>query len=185
MSRTRTLPFLAAALFLAACAPEAEAPAADLPSPGADASLAEMPHATLQDPGPGEHLLFTEDVPWSPAPPSLEPEARVAILEGDPSQPGVFTMRIQMPDGFVIAPHSHPNVERVTVLQGTFGLGTGPEMDPDAVRPLPAGSYTSMPPGMVHYAVAQGETVVQLTSVGPWTIEYVNPEDDPRERADR
>jgi hypothetical protein len=37
-----------------------------------------------------------------------------------------------------------------------------------------------MPPGMVHEAVADEETVLQLNSFGPWDMVYVNPADDPR-----
>jgi hypothetical protein len=33
---------------------------------------------------------------------------------------------------------------------------------------------------MAHYAYADGETVIQLNSIGPWTITYVRDEDDPR-----
>jgi hypothetical protein len=47
---------------------------------------------------------------------------------------------------------------------------------------LPAGSYTFMPPEMRHFAWAEGETVIQLATIGPWEIHYVNPSDDPRRR---
>jgi quercetin dioxygenase-like cupin family protein len=70
----------------------------------------------------------------------------------------------------------------VTVISGTFLLGAGEVLDRYATQRLEPGSYTSMPPGMRHYAVADGETVIQLTSVGPWLINYVNPDDDPRLR---
>lgn len=137
--------------------------------------------AIIVDEGPDHHLLFPADeIMWEDAPPSLDPEAEVAVLEGDPAEPGVFTMQIKMPDGYEIAPHWHPNVERVTVISGTFYLGEGEELDKTAAEPLEAGSYTSMPPGMRHYAIAEGETVIQLSTVGPWEINYVNPEDDPR-----
>lgn len=96
--------------------------------------------------------------------------------------PGVFTMRIKMPDGFVIAPHWHPNVERVTVISGTFYLGSGEVLNRQAAQRLLPGSYTSLPPETRHYAVAEGETVIQLTSIGSWEINYVNPDDDPRRR---
>lgn len=136
------------------------------------------------DEGPEHHLLYTPNqIDWQAAPPSLEEGAEVAVLEGDPSKAGVFTMRIKMPDGFHISPHTHPNVERVTVISGAFLLGSGKELDRQNVEPLEPGSYTSMPPGMVHYAIAEGETVIQLTSIGPWIINYENPErDDPRVR---
>lgn len=138
----------------------------------------------IEDKGPDHHLIYPAgEIVWQDAPASLENGAQVAILEGAPSKAGVFTMRIKMPDGFQISPHWHPNVERVTVISGTFLLGSGENIDRRNVQPLKAGSYTSMPPEMVHYAIADGETVIQLTSVGPWVINYVNPDrDDPRVR---
>jgi hypothetical protein len=75
------------------------------------------------------------------------------------------------------------NVERVTVLSGNFLLGKGENMNKANTERLEAGSYTSMPPGMVHFVFIEGETVVQISTVGPWEINYVNPEeDDPRLR---
>ena len=77
-------------------------------------------------------------------------------------------------------PHTHPTVERLTVLSGTLHLGMGEKPDWDAMEELPAGTYATMPQGMKHYARTSGETVLQLTTVGPWGITYVNPADDPR-----
>jgi hypothetical protein len=39
-----------------------------------------------------------------------------------------------------------------------------------------------MEPGTAHYVYADEETVIQLNSNGPWTLDYVNPADDPRPR---
>lgn len=144
----------------------------------------EQPEKRISDKGPAHHVIAQPgEIQWKDGPASLEPGAQFAILEGNPGKAEVFTMRIRMPDGFRIAPHSHPNVERVTVISGTFHLGTGKQFDKAAAKPLEAGSYTSMPPGMHHYVVVKGETIVQLTSVGPWEIDYVNAKDDPRNRA--
>lgn len=33
---------------------------------------------------------------------------------------------------------------------------------------------------MAHYVYTDQETVVQLNTVGPWGLTYVNPADDPR-----
>lgn len=135
------------------------------------------------DTPPEEQLLYLPgDIGWQPGPGSFEEGAEFAVLEGNPGEPGLFTLRIRMPDGFRISPHWHPNVERVTVLSGTFRMGHGDEFDAEGGDPLGPGSYFSMPPEMTHYAVTEGETVVQLTSIGPWIIHYVNPEDDPRDR---
>ncbi|CAN5639813.1 cupin domain-containing protein [soil metagenome] len=150
---------------------------------GAAAALESPAEIGVADPGPQQHLTYRADgIEWRPGPGSLAAGARMSLLEGDPTAPGVFTMRIHLPDGFRIAPHWHPKPERVTVLSGTFLLGAGETMDPDKTQALEAGAYTAMPPGMRHFAIARGDTVIQLTSTGPWQITYVDPSDDPRRR---
>ena len=51
-----------------------------------------------------------------------------------------------------------------------------------ALTRVPVGAYTSMPPGMNHFAFAKGPTVLQISTIGPWGITYINPADDPRKR---
>ncbi len=106
--------------------------------------------------------------------------AQFTVLEGDPGKEGPFVMRLKMPDGFRIQPHWHPKVERITVIAGTFQLGMGDKFDQSATNAMPTGSYGYWPAGMRHFAWTQGETVLQLHGVGPWSITYVNPADDPR-----
>jgi hypothetical protein len=52
----------------------------------------------------------------------------------------------------------------------------------DKARPLSAGSFFAFSPGMVHFAYTDEETVVQVSSTGPWGLRYVNPQDDPRQK---
>ena len=155
-------------------------------APGTAAEEARSAQATTMrdlDRGPPEHVTFRPaDVKWMDAHGAFEKGAQMAVLEGDPSKPGVFTVQLKVPDGFVVNPHWHPTVERVTVLKGTFMLGQGTEVDRETASVLPAGTYTAMPPRMIHYAMAEGETIVQLTTVGPWEIHYVDPAHDPRLR---
>jgi len=113
---------------------------------------------------------------------TLPPGAQIAVLEGDPTQEGYFTMRIKMPDGYRVPPHWHPKQERVTVLSGVLNLGTGDMFDAKKAKALQPGTYSSMPPKMTHFAWMTGETVLQLSTLGPWTINYVNAEDDPRKK---
>jgi hypothetical protein len=47
---------------------------------------------------------------------------------------------------------------------------------------LPAGSFFALPPGTAHYVFIDEETVVQISTVGPWGLTYVNPKDDPRQK---
>lgn len=144
------------------------------------AALALTAPAFAETPKPDQHIVISpEQVQWQPAPAKLPPGAQVAVLEGDPNEEGFFTLRIKLPDGYRIPPHTHPAAERVTVLSGTFKLGKGKTFDPAKTTTLPPGSYFSLAPASAHFAIAQGETVVQISTMGPWDIIYVNPADDP------
>ena len=125
-------------------------------------------------------VFSPSEIKWVDGPASLPAGAKFALLEGDPSKEGPFTMRLWLPDGFRIPPHWHPKVERVTVISGTFNLGMGEKFDQNATRAMPAGTFGFWKEGMRHFAWAKGETILQLHGIGPWTVTYVNPEDDPR-----
>ena len=129
--------------------------------------------------GVGAHF-HARELGWRDAPPSLPPGAKIAVLEGDPTQPGPFTFRLKLPAGYRLPPHTHPVIEHVTVVSGALSIGQGERWDDTKLVRLDAGDFIHMPPGMSHFAAATGETVVQLHSTGPWGITYVNPQDDPR-----
>ncbi len=127
-------------------------------------------------------MVAPNELKWMPSPSSLPPGAKVAAIEGNPAEPGPFTMRIMLPDKYRIPPHWHPGVEHVTVISGTFHLGMGEQFDASMGRALTAGSFSFMPTKTPHYAWSTGETVVQLHGQGPWGITYVNAGDDPRKK---
>ncbi|MCW4354246.1 cupin domain-containing protein [Hoyosella sp. YIM 151337] len=128
------------------------------------------------------HQYFTPDtIDYQPGPGSLPEGSEFAVLEGDPAAEGFFLLRLKLPDGYQIPPHHHGGVERVTVIAGTLSFGHGEEADWETTTSLPTGSYLTIPPGHAHYVEAEGETVLQLSTIGPWTLTYVDPDDDPRE----
>jgi quercetin dioxygenase-like cupin family protein len=127
-------------------------------------------------------ILPPNDIKWAAGPPSIPPGAQAAVLYGDPSKEGFFALRLKLPKGYEIAPHSHPKPEVLTVISGTFRLGMGENADASKGQPLGAGSFVALPPGMAHFAFADEDTVVQLNSTGPWTLNYINPKDDPRQK---
>ena len=148
---------------------------------GGAAALALSFPAAGQDQGEGAHVVIEPgQFEYQSGPASLEEGAEYSVLYGDPGAEGVFAMRLRMPDGFAIAPHTHPRAEIVTVISGTFLIGTGEEADRDAATRLEPGGFFAFDPGMAHYVFTEGETVVQLNSMGPWAIEYIDPADDPR-----
>lgn len=127
-------------------------------------------------------VALPDDVKWGPAPPGLPAGAQIAVLDGDPTKDGPFVVRLKLPDGAVVPPHWHPTDEHVTVVSGSFGLGLGDTFEKSKVRYLPAGSYARLGKEERHYAVAKGETVVQVHAMGPFEITYVNASDDPRKK---
>ena len=136
--------------------------------------------ALAEDHGEGMTLNLPNKLNWKSGPPSLPKGAQIAILEGDPSKEGPFVFRVKVPDGYIIPPHTHPKMERVSVIAGTFNIGMGLKVDKEATRAMPAGSYGFWEPEMEHFVWVKGETIAQFHGMGPWTINYVNPDDDPR-----
>jgi quercetin dioxygenase-like cupin family protein len=128
----------------------------------------------------GMRLYRAESIEWKVGPAALPPGAKMAVLEGDPTKEGPFVVRFQFPDGYYVAPHTHPKTERVTVISGALYLATGEVLNRESAKKLPAGSFGYWPAGMKHAGWSEGETVLQLHGVGPWQINDVNPADDPR-----
>lgn len=137
--------------------------------------------AAAQAPAQGPMTVFpATDLQWKDGPPSMPKGAKMAVLEGDPTGPGMFTMRLRFPDGFRVGPHWHSQTEHVTVIAGTLHVGMGERFDRSSARTLVAGSFGFWPAGTRHFAWMEGETILQLHGQGPWTITYVNAADDPR-----
>jgi hypothetical protein len=125
--------------------------------------------------------IFTPDsIPWSAAPSFLPSGAQLAVLEGNPSAAsGDYTLRLKMPAGYRIAPHWHPQRENVTIISGTFKVGMGDTFDETKMGSFTAGSFAYLDPDMHHYAMADGEVVVQVHGAAPMQFHYINPGDDP------
>jgi quercetin dioxygenase-like cupin family protein len=115
-------------------------------------------------------------------PPVLPPGALIAVVSGDPTRPGMFTLRVSMPNGYRIPPHSHPSDEHVEILEGTLLVGGGDRLDPKATQALVAGDSATAPAGLHHFSITKGRTVLSATFMGPYTITYVRAEDAPRPR---
>ena len=140
------------------------------------------PGSTISSDGEkdGIALFPATQIKWQVGPPSLPKGAMIVILEGDPNKDGPFVFRVKVPDGYRVPPHTHATTERVTVISGVFNIGMGDKFDEKKTRPMPAGTFGHWPSGMKHFVWAKGETVLQFHGTGPWSIKYVDPNDDPR-----
>lgn len=141
------------------------------------------PASPSQVHGGAEHtIVVPQEIKWQPGPESLPRGAQYAVLEGDPTKEGPFTMRLKLPSNYRIPPHTHPIIERVTVVEGEGKIGMGREYNEQKMKRLPTGAFFTMPPGMEHYAGTENGVIIQLNGNGPWGIQYINPADDPRQR---
>lgn len=135
-------------------------------------------------PPPSQHVMMAPGgLKWGDPPPSLPSGAKLAVVQGDPSQPQAFVVRLQVPPGYKIAPHWHPGVENVTVLSGTVALGMGEQFDESKMTTASVGGYASLPAEMRHYFMAKTASVIQVHGQGPFVVNYVNPADDPSKQA--
>jgi hypothetical protein len=136
------------------------------------------PHTSMAN----DHMMVTSDeLKWVDVP-SLPPGAKLAVIEGPINQAGPITFRLKLPANYQIPAHWHPAIEHVTVLSGTFNMGTGDKLDRAKTKALTAGGIAIMQPKATHYAWTKDETIVQVHGMGPWGVTYVNPADDPRKQ---
>lgn len=142
--------------------------ASDAPRGAVDASPSQVvPHGAAKDP---------EAVKWGPAPAVFPPGAEFAVMQGDPAEAGaIFTVRLRLPNDYVIPPHFHPADEYVTVVQGTLVVGMGNVADEaKAAARLQRGGFITAPKDARHWSKAKGLTVVQVHGTGPFQITYVD-----------
>lgn len=94
--------------------------------------------------------------------------AQMVKLWGDPAKPGPYAVLIRWLPGHMSRPHTHPYDRHVTVVSGTWWVGTGRTYDPDRTTPLPAGTVVTHFAGQPHYDGAKGEAcVIEITGMGP------------------
>ena len=126
--------------------------------------------------------ILPEDIVWKLFP-AFPPSARLAVLVGHPSDPGPYVIRVKMPAGGKLMPHSHPEDRIYTVMSGVFYIGLGDQFDADKMQAYPPGSVIVLPGNTSHFHWAKsGEYVTQVTAIGPLGLEYLDPGDDPREQ---
>jgi quercetin dioxygenase-like cupin family protein len=132
---------------------------------------------------PGQDVfrsVHPEDIDWQPFP-AFPPSARLAIVVGKPTEPGPYVIRVKVPSGVKLMPHRHPEDRVYTVISGVFYIGVGEEFDEGKLEAHPPGALVVLPGGTPHFHWAKsGEYVTQVTAIGPLGLEYLDPEDDPR-----
>ena len=147
------------------------------------AALLASPACLAADPTPGQIYMNMSEVKWGDAPPVFPKGAKMAVLAGDPGKPGPFVARLMTPANYKIAPHWHSADEDLTVISGTFYLAEGDKLDTKNAHAMKAGGFHHLPAKTHHFAYSKGPTVVQINSMGPFDITYLDPADDPSKAA--
>ena len=132
--------------------------------------------------GQSMNTYLPDAMQWVDGPAALQPGAKLAVVKGDPTQPGLFTMRLRFPANYRVDPHWHMADEHITVISGALFLGMGETFDREKGKQLPVGTFNWMTAGTRHFAWTERETEIQLHGIGPWIVNYVNPADDPRRK---
>jgi len=148
------------------------------------AGVVELPQQIQAQPHqPGQEVFKTilpDDIDWKPFP-AFPPSVRLAVVVGQPSEPGPYTIRVKASHGARLMPHKHPEDRVYTVISGVFYIGLGDEFDPSKLQAYPPGALIVLPGNTHHFHWAKsGEYVTQITAIGPLGLEYLNPKDDPR-----
>ena len=127
--------------------------------------------------------ILSDDIDWKLFP-AFPPEARLAILVGQPSEPGPYMIRVKVPHGVKLMPHRHPEDRLYTVISGVFYIGLGDQFDADKLQAYPPGAVIVLPGDTSHFHWAKsGEYVTQVTAIGPLGLEYLDSKDDPRNQS--
>ena len=97
------------------------------------------------------------------------------VLFGDPTKPGYYMVMNRFKPGNFSKPHFHPNDRFITVVKGTWYVGTGNKWDKDATVPVKAGGAVIHFGKQVHYDGAKDEEVILIiTGEGPATLTPVD-----------
>ena len=124
--------------------------------------------------------ILPENIDWKPFA-ALPSSVLLAVIAGQPSEPGPFMIRVKVPGGMKLMPHRHSEDRIYTVIAGVFYIGVGEEFDANKLEAYPPGGVIVLPGNTSHFHWAKsGEYIAQVTAIGPLGIEYVNSKDDPR-----
>jgi|FLYL01.1.fsa_nt_gi hypothetical protein len=132
---------------------------------------------------PGHRAYLPDALEWQAAPPALTPGAEIVVLDGDPTGEGLFTIRVRWPADYQVHAHWHPTTEYLTILSGTFYFGMGDVLDTTQGTAYTAGAFIAVPGNSHHYAWTDEGVVFQLHAMAPFAFTYVDPANDPRNRA--
>src|SRR3954469_22253292 len=111
--------------------------------------------------------LLPEEIEWKPFQP-FPSSACLAVVVGEPSENGFYTVRVRVPQGVKLMPHRHREDRVYTVISGIFYIGLGDRFDAEKLQAYPPGAVVVLPGNASHFHWAKaGEYVTQVSGIGP------------------
>lgn len=124
--------------------------------------------------GKVQHVVHAHDIQWAPCPPSLPNGCGgMAVLDGSPKAPDLFTVRFLVDEGFYMPKHWHPKDERVTVLEGMAYVVFGKDGTREGAKAFGPGDYYVNKREEIHQVWAEPGTIIQITGIGPWEAHFI------------
>src|ERR1700680_3092162 len=106
-----------------------------------------------------------DQIEWKGRPGSV---TQAAVVFGDPTKPGLYVQLLKRGPDDWSQPHSHPNDRFITVLKGTFLIGTGAKFARDTTVALGPGSIVKDIAHQMHYDGTGPEgATIEIIGVGP------------------
>ncbi|WP_445385859.1 cupin domain-containing protein [Robiginitalea sp. IMCC44478] len=124
--------------------------------------------------GAVQHTVYANDIQWNPCPGNLPEGCNIAVLEGSPQQPDLFTVRFKMDGSFYMPPHRHPKDERVTILEGKAYVAFGEAGTRENAKGFGPGDYYVNKREAIHQVWADQGTILQITGIGPWEVHFLD-----------
>ena len=119
-------------------------------------------------------IVHFGDLKWTP----IIKGCDIAVVDGNLDAEGQpFVLRFRCSDGAKVPAHWHPTDENLTVLKGTFLVGTGDKFDETKLQTMNTGNFLLLPKEMRHFAMAKGDLILQAHGIGPFKVNWVNPSD--------
>jgi hypothetical protein len=111
------------------------------------------------------HMTLPDKIPWK-----IGKNSDVAILAGDPEKPGIYVELTRWHAGNMSRPHFHQFDRYITVISGTWWVGTGPKYDPNTTVGMPPGSFVTHYAKGIHWDGAKdADCVIEIVGMGPAT----------------
>src|SRR5215469_337827 len=117
---------------------------------------------------PGQEVfraILSEDIEWKPFA-AFPPSVCLAVMVGRPSEKGPYMIRVKVPRGVKLMPHTHPEDRIYTVISGIFYIGLGDQFEADKLEAYPPGSVIVLPGSTSHFHWAKSSNyVTQVTAI--------------------